>query len=138
MSPIRCILLALVLAAPAGAAAQTVNYEQATTALAASCGTDIDNVCRGVNLDPTRLKECLRKNDDNLTPKCKADFLRIFAAIEQRVSARDNLAKLCNWELNRFCKDIRADPVKGLQCLLDSAKKGTPNCNKAIDATGYR
>jgi hypothetical protein len=138
MSPIRFLLLLLVLALPSPAAAQAPNFEQATALLAASCGPDIDNVCRGVNLDPTRLKDCLRKNDDALSPKCKGDYLRAIGAIEQRVTARGKLVQLCNWELNRFCKEIRADRIKGLQCLLDSAKKGTPNCQKAIESAGYR
>ena len=138
MSPFRFILLAVALAFPAGAQAQTPNFEQATALLAASCASDIDSVCRGVNLDPARLKDCLRKNDDALTPRCKADYLRAIGAIEQRVTARGKLVQLCNYELNRFCKEIRADRIKGLQCLLEARKKATPNCNKAIDEAGYR
>jgi len=138
MSPLRLMLLLLALALPLPAAAQGVNFEQATALLAASCGADIDNVCRGVNLDPARLKDCLRRNDDGLSPKCKADYLRAIGAIEQRVTARGKLVQLCNWELNRFCKEIRADRIKGLQCLLESAKKATPNCQKAVEAAGYR
>ena len=42
--------------------------------LAASCGKDIDDNCRGVNLDATRLKECLGRNQDVVSAKCKADF----------------------------------------------------------------
>jgi hypothetical protein len=128
----------LVLAGPSGASAQAPNYEQASALLAASCGADIDNVCRGVNLDPTRLKECLRRSDDSISPKCRTDYLRAFAAIEDRVSARAKLSQLCNWELKHLCGDVRQDQAKGLQCLLDSTKKATPNCNKAITAAGYR
>jgi hypothetical protein len=115
-----------------------MNFEQAAAILAASCGTDIDNVCRGVNLDPARLKECLRRNDDSISPKCKSDYVRAFSAIEQRVSARTTLSKLCNWEMKHLCGEVRQDAAKGLQCLLDSTKKATPNCNKAITAAGYR
>lgn len=138
MSLIRFILLALVVAVPSLASAQTMNFEQAAAILGASCGTDIDNSCRGISLDPTRLKDCLRRNDDSISPKCRGDYLRAFSAIEQRVSARANLSKLCNWELNHLCGEVRQDPAKGLQCLLDSTKKATPNCNKAINAAGYR
>jgi hypothetical protein len=138
MRLIQFILLFLVVAVASPASAQSMNFEQASAMLAASCGTDIDNVCRGVNLDPARLKDCLRRNEDGLSPKCRADYLRATGAIEQRVAARTNLARLCNYELNRFCREIRTDRVKGLQCLLDSRTKATPNCNKAIDAAGYR
>jgi hypothetical protein len=138
MRLIPFLLLVVMAAVPSPAAAQSMNFEQASAMLAASCGTDIDNVCRGVNLDPARLKDCLRRNEDGLSPKCRADYLRATGAIEQRVTARGNLVRLCNYELNRFCREIRADRIKGLQCLLDSRQKATPNCNKAIDAAGYR
>lgn len=138
MSLIRFMLIVLVVVVPWRAAAQTMNFEQAATILAASCGTDIDKVCRGVNLDPVRMKECLRRNDDSISQQCRSDYLRAFNAIEQRTSARANLSRLCNWEMKHLCGEVRQDPAKGLQCLLDSTKKATPNCNKAINAAGYR
>jgi hypothetical protein len=138
MTLIRFILLVLVITAPSPASAQTMNFEQAAAMLGESCGTDIDNSCRGINLEPARLKDCLRRNDDSISAKCRGDYLRAFSAIEQRVSARATLSKLCNWEMNHLCGEVRQDPAKGLQCLLDSTKKATPNCNKAINAAGYR
>jgi hypothetical protein len=73
-----------------------------------------------------------------ISAQCRADYPRAFAAIQQRVSARATVFKLCNWELNRLCRDVRQDPVQGLQCLLEATDKATPNCNKAITAAGYR
>lgn len=106
--------------------------------LAASCGKDIDDNCRGVNFDATRLKECLGRNQDVVSAKCKADYPQALGAIQQRITARTSLLKLCNWEFKHLCSEVRQDPVKGLQCLLESTKKATPNCNKAISAAGYR
>ena len=138
MNRIRLILLVFAIATPSLALAQSMNFEDAAALLGASCGKDIDDNCRGVNLDPSRLKECFVRNGDSISQKCQADYPRAFSAILQRVSARATLAKLCNWELNHLCGEVRQDPVKGLQCLLDSTKKATPNCNKAISAAGYR
>ena len=138
MSPIRFILLVFLVAVPSLALAETKNFEQATAILGASCSKDIDDNCRGVNLDPIRLKECFLRNGDRLSSKCRDDYPRAFSAIAQRVSARATLSKLCNWEMNHLCGEVRQDPVKGLQCLLESTKKSTPNCNKAISAAGYR
>ena len=138
MKSIRRIVLIFFAAVPTLAWAQAVNFEQAAATLGASCGKDIDDNCRGVNFDPTRLKECFLRNEDGLSAKCRADYPVAFKAIEQRISARGSLSKLCNFELNRFCGEVRQDRAKGVQCLLDSPKKNTPNCNKAIDAAGYR
>jgi hypothetical protein len=137
MNRIRSILLVLAITAPSLASAQSMNFEDAAALLGASCGKDIDDNCRGVNLDPSRLKDCLLRNQDVVSPKCQADYPRAFSAIQQRISARATLSKLCNWELNHLCGDVRQDPAKGLQCLLESTKKATPNCNKAISAAGY-
>jgi hypothetical protein len=139
MTRIRLFLFIITILAPSLAAAQqSMKFEEAAAMLAASCGKDIDDNCRGVNLDGTRLKECLGRNQDVVSAKCKADYPQALGAIQQRITARTSLVKLCNWELKHLCGEVREDPVKGLQCLLDSTKKATPNCNKAISAAGYR
>src|ERR1700733_11152233 len=117
---LRPLLLIVLLAAPSLAAAETMSFEEAATLLGASCGKDIDDNCRGVNLDPTRLKECLNRNQDVVSAKCQADSTRVFPPITQRITARTTLMKLCNGEMNHLCSEVRADPAKGLQCLLDS------------------
>ena len=139
MTRIRHFLFIIPILAPSLAAAQqSMKFEEAGAMLAASCGKDIDDNCRGVNFDATRLRECLNRNQDVVSAKCKADFPTALGAIQQRITARTSLVKLCNWELKHLCGEVREDPVKGLQCLLDTTKKATPNCNKAISAAGYR
>ena len=139
MTRIRLFLFIITILTPSLAAAQqSMKFEEAGGMLAASCGKDIDDNCRGVNFDATRLRECLNRNQDVVSAKCKADFPTALGAIQQRITARTSLVKLCNWELKHLCGEVREDPVKGLQCLLDSTKKATPNCNKAISAAGYR
>ncbi len=139
MTRIRLFLFIIAILVPSLAAAQqSMKFEEAAAMLAASCGKDIDDNCRGVNFDATRLKECLGRNQDVVSEKCKADYPQALGAIQQRITARTSLVKLCNWELKHLCGEVRQDPVKGLQCLLESTKKATPNCNKAISAAGYR
>ena len=139
MTRIRLFLCIIAISVPSLAAAQqSMKFEEAGAMLAASCGKDIDDNCRGVNFDATRLKECLGRNQDVVSAKCKADYPQALGAIQQRITARTSLVKLCNWELKHLCGEVRQDPVKGLQCLLESTKKATPNCNKAISAAGYR
>ena len=139
MTRIRHFLFIITILAPSLASAQqSMKFEEAAAMLAASCGKDIDDNCRGVNFDATRLRECLNRNQDVVSAKCKADFPTALGAIQQRITARTSLVKLCNWELKHLCGEVREDPVKGLQCLLETTKKATPNCNKAISAAGYR
>ena len=109
MTRIRLFLFIIAILAPSLAAAQqSMKFEEAAAMLAASCGKDIDDNCRGVNLDATRLKECLGRNQDVVSAKCKADFPTALGAIQQRITARTSLVKLCNWELKHLCGEVRA------------------------------
>src|SRR5258708_8649712 len=81
MNPIRSIFFSLSIAAVSPALAETVKFEDAAGLLGASCAKDIDTNCRGVNLDPTRLKDCLYRNEDVLSPQCKNDYGPAFHSI---------------------------------------------------------
>src|SRR5437764_15409845 len=70
---ITLIVLALVM--PSLAAAETMSFGDAIGMLAKSCGAEIVANCRGVNPDSTRLKECLARNRDLLSPHCPSDYL---------------------------------------------------------------
>src|SRR5437588_4497449 len=104
MTRIRLFLFIIAILVPSLAAAQqTMKCEEAAAMLAASCGKDIDDNCRGVNLDATRLKECLGRNQDVVSAMCNAAYPQAFGAIQQRITARTTLVNLCNWELNHLC-----------------------------------
>src|SRR5258708_13395883 len=79
MNPIRSIFFSLSIAAVSPALAETVKFEDAAGLLGASCAKDIDTKCRGVNLDPTRLKDCLFRNEDLLSPPSTNDSGLTFA-----------------------------------------------------------
>jgi hypothetical protein len=138
MNWIRSTFLIFAMAAPSLAAAQTMNFEDSTALLATSCGTDIDSYCRGVNLDSTRLKDCLARNQDGISPNCKADYGRAFDAIQQRLKARAAVSKTCERDALKFCKDEQKQAGKVLQCLLAAPRGMSVACNQAINAAGYR
>jgi hypothetical protein len=130
------LLLAVLLAAPALAAAQTMSFEDATAMLGASCGKDIDDNCRGVNLDATRLKDCLLRNQDVVSAQCKADYPKAFSAVQQRAAARASVFKICARDAAKLCGG--AQPTETLQCLA-SAKRGVSiQCTKTIADAGYQ
>ena len=115
-----------------------MKFEEAAAMLAASCGKDIDDNCRGVNLDATRLQG---------VPGPKSG--RGVGEVQGRLSPGSWRHPATHHRARLPCKTVQlgaepsvrrgaTDPVKGLQCLLESTKKATPNCNKAIAAAGYR
>src|ERR1044072_178291 len=115
-SPAPCaVLLAALLAAPSLVAAQTMSFEEAAILLRARCGKDIEHNCRGVNLDPTRLKYCLLRNQDVVSAQCKADYPKVFSAVQQRATARAGVFKICARDAAKMCGG--AHGAEALQCL---------------------
>ena len=138
MNPVRSILFVLLIAAPSLASAQTVSFESATALLGASCGADIEANCRGVNLDPNRLRDCLSRNQDSVSPLCTADYVRVFDAIQKRVAARAAVAKLCDRDGLKLCGGAPKVDGKALECLLAAPRGISFRCTQALGNAGYR
>jgi hypothetical protein len=135
MIPSRSIFLLFAIASPA--MAETMNFESSTAILGASCGQDIDANCLGVNLDPVRLKECLARNQDVVSPQCKADYVRAFDAIQKRVAARVAVARVCERDRQKFCGDPQSGPASVPDCLLKT-RGVSAKCTQAVREAGYR
>jgi hypothetical protein len=121
------------------AVAETMSFENATAILAESCGKDIDANCLGVSLDAPRLKECLVRNLDSVSPQCRADYVRAFEAIGKRVTAHGAVGKTCLREKQKLCADAQAKPGETIACLLKAPTRGVSvACNKALNEAGYR
>jgi outer membrane protein OmpA-like peptidoglycan-associated protein len=131
------ILLIVSLTAPSLATAQTVSFGDGAAMLGKSCAPDIVANCRGVNIDTTRLKDCLYRNQDVMSAQCKADYPRALDAIQKRIAARATVGRECEYEVVKKCGGKGREVSKSLSCLL-----ATPNvsarCTKAIGDVGYR
>jgi hypothetical protein len=131
------VLLVVALAAPHFAAAETMSFADAAAMLAKSCAAEIDANCRGVNLDSTRMKECLSRNRDTLSPACADGYLRSFDAIQKRIAARAGVANACTREIVKLCQGSTRETSKSVPCLM-TAKGVSRNCSQALDDAGYR
>jgi hypothetical protein len=139
MNRIRLLLSIVLAIAWSSASAETIRFEDAAAMLGTSCAKDIETNCRGVNPDPTRLKDCLTRNQDVLSPQCKNDYGRAFDAIQKRVAARSAVTKLCERDVAKFCAGVqKGDRGPALDCLLAGPRGVSINCNKALGEAGYR
>jgi len=138
MSPARALLSLLLIAAWSSASAETMKFEDASALLGASCAKDITDNCRGVNLDAARLKDCLTRNQDVLSPQCKNGYGQAFEAIQKRVAARSAVTKLCERDVAKFCPGTQKGSGEAITCLLAGPRGVSINCNKAISEAGYR
>ena len=138
MSLVRALSILVLIAASSSASAETTKFEDAAAMLGSSCAKDIVDNCRGVNLDAARLKDCLSRNQDVLSPQCKSNYVQAFDAIQKRVAARAAVTKLCERDANKYCGSVKADRAQTLDCLLAGPRGMTINCNKALTEAGYR
>jgi hypothetical protein len=139
-APSLALLVAVLAASPAisPALAETMGFENAATILAESCGKDIDANCAGVNLDAPRLKECLTRNQDSVSPQCRADYARAFEAIQKRGAARIAVGKQCEREKQKMCAEAQGKPGQTIACLVKETRGLGPGCVKALGDAGYR
>jgi hypothetical protein len=138
MNAFRSIFFVFAIAAGSPASAETIRFEDAAALLAKSCAREIEANCRGVNLDPTRMKDCLYRNQDVLSPQCKNGYVQAFDAIQKRVAARAAVTKLCERDVTKFCAGIQKGSGQAIDCLLAGPRGVSINCNKAISEAGYR
>ena len=137
MSPIRSILSIVLISAWSSASAETMKFEDAAGLLGASCAKEIDTNCRGVSLDPARLKDCLLRNQDSLSAQCRTDYVRAFDAIQKRLAARSAVAKICERDAVKLC-GIPKEGGQALECILTATRGVSARCNQAIGEAGYR
>jgi hypothetical protein len=132
-----CFFLIVLFAAPSLAVAETMSFAEAAALLAKSCAAEIDANCRGVNLDTSRLKECLSRNRDTLSPPCTENYLKTFDAIQKRVAARAAVANACAREIVKTCAGSTKETSKSIPCLTTS-QGVSARCIQAMGDAGYR
>ncbi|MGX1105719.1 MULTISPECIES: hypothetical protein [Bradyrhizobium] len=133
----RFFLFVIALTAPSLAVAETMSFGDSAAQLAKACGADITANCRGVNLDSNRLKECLSRNRDVISPQCKESYFSTLDAIQKRIVARVTVANACTREIVKVCGGSTKETSKSVPCLV-SAKGLSRNCAQAINDAGYQ
>ena len=137
MTRIRLFLCIIAISVPSLAAAQqSMKFEEAGAMLAASCGKDIDDNCRGVNLDATRLRECLSRNQDVVSAKCKADYPQALGAIQQRITARTSLVKTVQLGIEQAVRRGAAGSRQGSAMSVGIYQEGDPELQQGDQRCG--
>jgi len=131
------IVSALALALPSLAAAETMSFADAAALLGKSCGAEIVANCRGVNLDSNRLKDCLARNRDALSPQCLSNYRVAFDAIGKRIAARATVANACTREIVQLCNGSTKETSKSVPCLT-TTNGVSARCLQAMGDAGYR
>jgi hypothetical protein len=117
--------------------AQTISYADAITVLAKDCGADIKKHCRGLNLGNNEIRNCLEKNQAQVSPTCTSTLASVVASIQLRLEAQASVFKVCAGRAKQLCKGVVGE-VHILQCLIKTERLDGEKCNQAITDAGWR
>src|SRR5262249_38800475 len=130
-------LAVLVFAAPA-ANAQTLGYADAIDRLAASCGKDIEKYCKNVNLGNHRIRDCLSRNQNNISAQCRTTSAEVFRLLQKRIAAQGAVVRICDADIRTYCQGVQPGDGNLLECALKAQRALSPKCNQAITDAGWR
>ncbi len=85
-----------------------------------------------------RISECLQKNESKVSQQCKADYAGVRILLEQRFAAQEASVKICDRDIQQYCKLVKPGRGNVLKCLLKAEPSVGAKCNQAINDAGYR
>jgi len=119
------------------AQAQTISYADAMTTLADACGSDINKLCKGVNLGGGQIAACLEQHRDSVSAKCVSTLTAVMTSIEKRLNAQAKVFKTCEAPAKHYCQGAVGD-ANILHCLVRLERLDDATCAQAIADAGWR
>ena len=111
------VSLAVVVAAPLTAAAQTVGYADAIGRFAAACGKDIEKFCKKTELGGGRIQQCLGQNQAGVSASCRSTVSWLRTNLQNRAAARAAVMRTCDVDIRRFCDGIQPGDGNLMECF---------------------
>src|SRR5262249_10684370 len=90
----------------------------------AACGNELKKQCSGVVVFGNNALECLKRDQEKLSPKCAA--------------LANNVVRRGDRDPAQLCQGIFLGQGKGLECLTTARRSVSPGCNAALDAAFLR
>lgn len=97
------------------------------------CKQDMEKLCPGIKAGGGAIRECLKKNKDQLSAECKEKM-------EKRKEKRDELHAACKSEAESFCKDVEKGDGRVIKCLKEKSSESGfgAECKKSLDEMPHR
>ena len=97
---------------------------QAKKGRAAGCGKELQKQCGGVPVLANNLRECRKKSEGKLSPRC--------------VALANYVVGSCERDALQHCQAIAAGQSNILGCLRTANRVVSPQCNAALDTAFVR
>lgn len=89
------------------------------------CADDIAKYCKDVKPGGGRLAKCLKDNEKQLSPACKA-------SIEESKKKVQEAHQACSDNVQKYCKDAKPGQGRIVRCLKEHEKDLSPECKAKL------
>jgi outer membrane protein OmpA-like peptidoglycan-associated protein len=117
--------------------AQTIGYADALDQLAASCGADIAKYCKNENLGGGRVRDCLLRNQSQVSARCIGSVNSLSGLLQKRAAARASVMRVCDLDIKRRCSGVEAGDGNLMECFYKTKENISPACQQAVADAGY-
>lgn len=99
-----------------------------------ACFEDQDRYCRQVKPGEGLVYDCLRKQEDNLSPECKRELFEEAKLESENVDWNPQIVKRCKRLMKAKCKDVSKGEGRVLDCLTSNmnAPEATQQCKQQL------
>ena len=128
--------LSLLIGSMNAAGAQTLNFGDAVRLWAQSCGTDVENYCKGIRPGGNRLGQCLMAN---ASPQCQQATRDFQSNMDARFAAQAQAPRLCAASVKRLCSNFKGGQARILRCMMRPVnfRKANVSCKNALINAGW-
>ena len=86
-----------------------------------ACADDVAKYCKDVKPGGGRLAQCLKQNENQLSPACRS-------SIEESKKRVKEAHQACDADVQKFCKDVKPGHGRIVNCLRDHEKELSAEC----------
>lgn len=89
------------------------------------CADDAAKYCKDVKPGGGRLAKCLKDNEKQLSPACRA-------SIEESKKKVQEAHQACSDDVQKYCKDVKPGRGRIVKCLKEHEKDLSPECKAKL------
>lgn len=90
-----------------------------------ACRADVERLCQGIAPGGGRLMACLRANQAQVSPACKAQL----ATVDRKVK---EVGAACGDDVRSWCADVKPGGGAILRCLAQNRASLSPPCQEVL------
>jgi hypothetical protein len=90
-----------------------------------ACRPDVERLCQGIPAGGGRIAACLKANQAQVSPACKAEL----ASVAQKVK---EVGEACEDDIHSYCAGVQPGQGRVLRCLASNRSSLAPACEAVL------